>query len=219
MVRTLTVRWGTGATVTARLALPREVVGPAILLAHGAGAGQDHPFMVDLREGLVGAGHPVMTFNYPYAEDGRRRPDRPAVLADCHRAAVAALRERFPDLVLAGKSMGGRLASHLAAEGEECVGLVFYGYPLVASGKREPRDTTHLESIPAPMLFLAGTRDPLGPLDLLEALVARLEGATLVVIEGGDHSFRVPRKSGQSAAEVLGLLVAATSAAVRAWAG
>jgi predicted alpha/beta-hydrolase family hydrolase len=215
MARTVKVKWGTGLSVTARLAAPARPSAPAVLLAHGAGAGQDHPFMVDLREGLAAAGHAVMTFNYPYAEAGRRSPDRPSVLTECHRAAAAALRRRYGQIVLAGKSMGGRIASHVAAGGEPCIGLVFYGYPLVAAGKREPRDTAHLDGLGVPMLFLSGSRDPLGPLDFLRPLVGRLPGATLVVVEDGDHSFRV--RSGRSAAGVMDLLVAGTVSAIRDW--
>ncbi len=210
MTRRLRVEWRPGEKVTARLAMPPEPAGTGVLLAHGAGAGQDHPFLTTIRDGLAAAGYPVLTFDYPYREAGRRRPDRPEVLIAAHRAAAARLRSYCDRIVLAGKSMGGRIGSHLAAEGEDAAALVYYGYPLVAPGKRAPRDTGHLDAIAAPMLFLAGTRDPLCPLAALLALVGRLEWAEAALIEGGDHSFRVPKRSGLSYDDVLGALVTMT---------
>ena len=124
-----------GGTVSGWWADPRRPSGRAVLLAHGAGAGQDHPGMTSIRDGLVARGHPVLTFNYPYTEAGRRfPPDRRDILLACHRAAAEWLRDRCSGMVMAGRSMGGRMASYLAAEGEPCDGLVLYAYPLHPAG-------------------------------------------------------------------------------------
>ena len=210
MTRRLKIEWASGEAVTGRLAMPKAATGTGVLFAHGAGAGQDSPFMVRIRDGIAAAGYPVLTFNYPYAEAGRRAPDRPQKLLACHGAAARRLRSYCDDVVLAGKSMGGRIGSHLAAEGEPAAGLVYYAYPIVAPGKKEPRDTSHLDGITAPMLFFSGTKDPLSPLDLLLPLVARLPDAEAAIIEGGNHSFRVPKSAGLSHEDVLDGLVQMT---------
>ncbi len=183
-----------------------------VLLAHGAGGGQDHPWMTTVAEGLVEEGLYVLTFNYRYTENGRKSPDRLPVLLDVHRAAAGALAARCESVVLAGKSMGGRVGSHLAGdEGWPAAGLVYYGYPLVAIGKSEPRPTDHLERIQAPQLFFAGTRDRLGPTDLIQDTAKSLPNASVTVVDDGDHSFKVPKRAGKSNDEVLGEIVVATT--------
>lgn len=209
MVRRLRVEWRPGLKVTARLAVPEVPAGPAILLAHGAGAGQAHSFLVGLRDRLAAAGHPTMTFDYPYMEGGRRAPDRSDVLLACHRAALARLARYERPVVLAGKSMGGRMASHLAASGAPVAGLVCYGYPLLAPGRTEPRPTDHLAIVQAPMLFVSGTRDPLAPQELLEPLVDGLEWGSLHLVPEADHSFRVPKRAGIADREILDRLAGA----------
>jgi hypothetical protein len=196
--------------------------GTAILLAPGAGAGQDHPFPAGLRRRLAAAGYPTMTFEYPYASEGKRAPDRLEVLMECHRAAARLLGQEAETVVLAGKSMGGRVATHLAALGEACRGVVCYGYPLLPPGKASPRDTSHLEAVAVPMLFLAGSRDRLAPLDLLSPVVRRLPRARLVVVEDGDHSFGVTAHPGPRGESMLDVLAGATTdwlveAARRGW--
>ena len=183
-----------------------------VLLAHGAGAGQDHPWVTTVAAGLAGRGLFVLTFNYRYTETGRKSPDRLPLLLDVHRAAADRLAERCDSVVLTGKSMGGRVGSHLAGDEDwPAAGLVYYGYPLVAMGKREPRPTDHLERIKAPQLFFAGTRDRLGPTDLIEQLAESLPDASVVVVEDGDHSFKVPKRTGKTNEEVLGEIVDATA--------
>lgn len=195
MTRRLRIEWEPGSKVTGLLAGPGD--GPVgILLAHGAGAGQAHPFMVGLRKRLADAGFGTMTFDYPYMEAGRRAPDRLPRLLACHAAAVDRMNERFERVVVAGKSMGGRVGGHLASDHDGVDRLVFLGYPLVPIGKDEPRDTTHLEGIRIPMLFVQGERDRLAPLDLVEGLVGRLSDARLERIPEGDHSYRVPKRTG-----------------------
>lgn len=209
--RLISIRWTEGRSVPARLVVPTDRRSRAVLLAHGAGGGKDSSFVVHLQAGLAEVGYPVLAFDYPYAAEGRRAPDRAGVLTACHRAAAEWLRrEVSDDLVLAGKSMGGRMASHLAAEGEPCSALVFFGYPLHPAGRPDRLRTDHLPAIRVPMLFLAGTRDRLAGLDLLRPVVEELPEADLEVVEGGDHSFRVPKAQGRSWEEVLDELVART---------
>lgn len=209
MTRRLRVHWREGKAVDALLQVGENALG--ILLAHGAGAPQRHPFMTGMRRRLAGLGLTVMTFDYPYAAEGRKAPDRPAVLLDCHRAALDRLRDYADRVVLAGKSMGGRLASELAATSPAgLAGLVVYGYPLVSPSSPEPRDTSHLARVAAPMLFLSGDRDRLAPLPVLRQVERAHRSLTLVVIEGADHSFRVPKSSGLDVDGVLDRLAADT---------
>lgn len=204
MARRLIVKWGSGDKVTARLAVPRTPSGTGLLLAHGAGAGQDHTFMVSLRDALSERGVTVLTFNYAYTEAMRKAPDRLPKLLEVHRAAADRLNKYCDDVYLGGKSMGGRVGSHLAGDHQwPAAGLVYYGYPLVPLGKKEARDTSHLDRIDAPQLFFAGTRDRLSPPDRIKPLVAGLGAAQAVIIEGGDHSFKLPKKMGRSEEAVV----------------
>ncbi len=189
---------------------------PGILLAHGAGAGQHHRWMVFMRGALAAQGFPTMTFDYRYTARGRKAPDRLPTLLDVHEAAADTLSEMVDEVVLAGKSMGGRVASHLAADRRwPASALVYYGYPLVPVGKPEPRDTTHLARISSPQLFFAGTRDRLGPPDLVREVVTGLPDACLVVVDDADHSFAVPKRTGRTQAEVLTEIAARTAEFVR----
>lgn len=207
--RTLKIH-GATASVTGKAV--GEPGGVGVLLAHGAGAGQLHPWMVTMRTALAAQGLFVMTFNYRYTELGRRRPDSPSVLLDIHEAATDRLLEYCDRVVLAGKSMGGRIGSHLVAEeGVDPAALIYYGYPVVPLGKGEPRSTAHLEAITAPQLFFAGTRDRLGPPDLIAARAARIPTADVVVVPDADHSFNVPKRTGRTGDDVLAN-IAATSA-------
>ncbi len=168
--------------------------------------------MVTLRTALAAAGLGVMTFNYAYTEEGRKAPDRMPKLLEVHHAAADRAATYFDRVYVAGKSMGGRVGSHLVGDdGWLAAGLVFYGYPLVALGKTEPRDTSHLERIRVPQLFFAGTRDRLSPPELVESLVKRLPQATVEVIPDGDHSFQVPKRTGRTHDEVIADLATATA--------
>jgi predicted alpha/beta-hydrolase family hydrolase len=183
-----------------------------VLLAHGAGAGQDHPWIVAVREGLARNGLFVMSFNYRYTEAGRRAPDRMPTLLAVHRAAADAMATECDSVVLAGKSMGGRVGAHLVGdEGWPAAGLVYYGYPLVPVGKTEPRPVDHLMSIEAPQLFFAGTRDRLSPPDLIAEVAASVPDGRLEVIDDGDHSFKVPKRAGKSHEAVLDEIIATTT--------
>jgi predicted alpha/beta-hydrolase family hydrolase len=171
--------------------------GVTLLLGHGAGANQTSQFMVSFAEGLAERGVCVVTFNFLYAEQGRRAPDRNDKLESCYRAAIASVkgdgRLKSNRFMIGGKSMGGRIASQVAAEGtEEIAGLVFLGYPLHPPGKPEKLRAEHLPRIGKPMLFVQGARDPFGTPDELRPMIKKLK-ASLYAVEGGDHSFTVAK--------------------------
>jgi uncharacterized protein len=186
---------------------PSESPAAALLLAHGAGAGQQSPFMVSTARAIAARGIIAGTFDFPYMEARRKVPDPAAVLEEAWRAAVASARgmEAFRDLPLfvGGKSMGGRIASQAeAAEALHVAGLIFLGYPLHPPGKPQQRRDAHLPSITAPMLFVQGSRDAFGTAEEIRDLLPRLPRAELHVVEGGDHSFKVPKTGGTSQARV-----------------
>ena len=173
---------------------------PAIvLLAHGAGAGQRHPWMIAMRGALVGRGLAVMTFDYAYMEAGRKAPDRLPKLLDVHEAVATSAAERGVPVIIAGKSMGGRVGGHLVAErGFRARAVAYLGYPLVAMGKTEPRDTSHLDGIVVPQAFISGDRDRLGPIDLVRAVADRVPNGAVTAIETGDHSLKPLKASGRT---------------------
>src|SRR5262245_54034822 len=169
----------------------------ALILAHGAGAGQKHPFMVRVAKGMAARGVSTATFDFAYIAEGRKVPDRAPLLEQRWREALAEGRKTFANLPIAigGKSMGGRIASHIAAEGiDDVKALVFLGYPLHPPGKPDQRRDAHLPRISQPMLFVQGTRDAFGTSDEIAALVPRLQHATVHAVDGGDHSFNVRGK-------------------------
>lgn len=181
-----------------------------LILAHGAGAGMNHPFLENLAMELALAGVATLRYQFPYIEQQRRVPDPPGVLTSVVRAAVRKATEVSPDLpVLAGgKSMGGRMTSLAAAghppEFKKVRGLVFFGFPLHPPGRPGTKRAEHLAQVALPMLFLQGTRDPFAELQLLRPVCANLGSrATLRVIETADHSFHVLKSSGKTDAEVL----------------
>ena len=185
-----------------------------LILGHGAGAGMDHPFMESISQRLAERQIATFRYQFPYREQGRKRPDHKNVLLKTIRSAVAAASEAAAGLPLlaGGKSMGGRMTS-MAASVEELPGvrgLVFFGFPLHPIGKPGTDRGDHLTDVGVPMLFLQGTRDKLADLDLLRPVCDRLgEPATLRVIDGGDHSFHVLKRSGRTHTEVLDELAGA----------
>lgn len=189
--------------------LDRPVDATALLvLAHGAGAGMRHRFMEAIAERLVGGGVAVFRYNFPYMEQGRKRPDYTPKLIKTIRSAVAAASELADGLPLiaGGKSMGGRLTSHVAAAGDipGVKGLAFFGFPLHAPGRPGTERAAHLVDVEQPMLFLQGPRDSLAKLDLIEEVVEPLRPrATLHVVDGADHGFHVLKRSGRTDEEVL----------------
>lgn len=174
-----------------------------LILAHGAGAGQGHPFMKTMARGLAERGIDVITFDFPYIQQKRKVPDKAPVLEGCFRDVIAASSMDARRLFIGGKSMGGRIATHLAAEGLDGLqGLVLLGYPLHPPGKPEQLRVAHLPKITAPMLIVQGERDAFGTPGELQPVVKTLSArVTLHVVEGGDHSLGV-RKSGVTQAAV-----------------
>ena len=178
------------------------------VLAHGAGAGMRHPFLASVARALAGRGIATMRYQFPYVEAQARRPDPPGVLEATVRSAVAAAVSAAAGLplVAGGKSLGGRMTSNAQAKQPlpGVRGLVFLGFPL--HPPRRPGDTRaeHLSAIQVPMLFLQGNRDDLAELRLLEPVCRRLgDRATLHIVQGADHSFRVLKRSGRSEEEVI----------------
>jgi hypothetical protein len=163
-----------------------------LVLGHGAGAGQKHPWMRRVADGLGRRGISVVTFDFPYIAAKRKVPDPPAVLEAAFREAwTQACRDHDGPFYAGGKSMGGRIASQVAAQNgltPAPAGLVYFGYPLHPPGKPAQRRDAHLPQIRIPMLFLHGTRDPFGSPEEMRALAASLPGASLELIDGGDHS-------------------------------
>jgi predicted alpha/beta-hydrolase family hydrolase len=177
----------------------------AVILGHGAGGDRRTPFLVGLAGALAASGRRAILYNFPYTERRRRVPDPPAVLEATTRAVGEHARTGLgaSRVVHGGKSMGGRIASQVVAQGAPADALVFLGYPLHPPGRPEKRRDTHLPSVPCPMLFVQGTRDAFARWDLLEEVLGRLgDKATLHRIEDGDHSFAVPRRTGRSKADV-----------------
>ena len=181
-----------------------------LVLGHGAGAPQTHPWMVAMAEAIAARGVQAVTFNFLYTESGRRLPDRNPLLEATWRAALAAVHERLgqPRPFIGGKSMGGRIATQVAAQRDvDVAGLVLLGYPLHPPGKPAQLRAAHLPSVRAPMLFVQGSRDPFGtPGELAPFLVGLAPGTRLFAVEGGDHSLAVARggkSRAQSMAETL----------------
>jgi len=173
-----------------------------ILFAPGAGAPSSHPWMQNWKRRLSEIGE-VETFDYDYMRAGRKRPDPLPLLIAAHRAALQAAREKYqPDsTLLIGKSMGGRIGCHVSLE-EKVDGLVCLGYPLCAMGDRTKLRDEVLRALTTPVLFVQGTRDALCPLDLLESVRNGMKAPNLLrVVEGGDHSLRVPKRQLQTASE------------------
>jgi predicted alpha/beta-hydrolase family hydrolase len=176
---------------------PSDQATAGLVLAHGAGAGQHSRFMVEAARALAARGITTATFDFPYVTQGRSAPDKAPVLEATWRDAIAAARAhaafaRLP-LFIGGKSMGGRIASHVASQGTEGIaGLVFLGYPLHPPGRPEQRRDKHLPAIVEPMLFVQGTRDQFGTADEIRALLPSLTPrALLFEVPDGDHSFAV----------------------------
>jgi predicted alpha/beta-hydrolase family hydrolase len=167
----------------------------ALILAHGAGAGQKSAWMVKAAKAIAEQGITAATFDFPYITAGRKAPDRAPVLEAHWREVLEEARRKFKGLpiFIGGKSMGGRIASHVASQGVDDVkGLIFFGYPLHPPGRPEQRRDAHLSQIREPMLFIQGSRDTFGNEEEMNALMPSLKRAELHMIRGGDHSFKVP---------------------------
>ena len=212
----LTVQANEKESVTALLypAAKKNRAGVTVVLGHGAGASQTSGFIVMFAKGLAARGLDVMTFNFVYMEQGRSVPDHKHKLESCFRAVIeTALKHKKLKnnrVVIGGKSMGGRIASQvMAGENREAlandvVGLVFLGYPLHPPGQPTKLRVEHLEHIKKPMLFVQGTRDALGTPEEIKPFVKNLRPAAKIhEIEGGDHSFKAPKKFGLSPDQIF----------------
>ena len=168
-------------------------------LAHGAGAGMHHSFMVTLAQLLSEQAIATLRFNFPFAENKKGRPDTPAVAHQTIEAAISNAQKLFSDLPLfvAGKSFGGRMSSqYLAVHFNPAVkGIIFYGFPLHPPGKPSIDRAEHLKEVKTPMLFLQGTKDELATWNLVESVCSSLKLATLVKIEGADHGFKAGKQN------------------------
>lgn len=209
MTRTdrLTIDVPGSSAVSAVLVAPEESRA-LYVMAHGAGAGMDHPFMRAVASGLANRGIATLRYQFPYMQAGSKRPDRPPVAHATVRAAVVAAARVFPGvpLVAGGKSFGARMTSQAQAERPlpGVAGLVFFGFPLHPAGKPSDERARHLADVRTPMLFLQGDRDALADTGLLLSVIERLgQRGTLHMLAGADHSFRVLRGSGNTDAEVL----------------
>jgi hypothetical protein len=200
-----------GVSVSGRLVVPPGARA-CYVLAHGAGAGMEHPFMQAAAAELGALGIATLRYQFPYMNRRERRTDPPALCHATVRAAVAEAARRAPALPLfaGGRSFGGRMTSQAQALGALAGvrGLVFLGFPLHPAGKPSDARARHLAEVQIPMLFVQGTRDALAERARIEALMARLgERATLELIEGADHSLHVPVRSGRSDAEMRSTLL------------
>ena len=189
----------TGASTTALVyTADRGPAGAALILAHGAGAGQHSAWLVDLARRVSAHELDVITFNFLYTEQRRKLPDRQPLLESCYEAAIRTIRQEVASarrgLFIGGKSMGGRIATHVAAADPflDVNGIVLLGYPLHPPGRPEQRRDAHLPAVRQPMLFVQGSRDGFGtPAELQPVHDGLTPRPTLHVVEGGDHSFRL----------------------------
>jgi predicted alpha/beta-hydrolase family hydrolase len=207
----LTIPVSKDRSVSALLDLPQQVQA-CYVFAHGAGAGMRHAFMAAVASGLADRGIATLRFQFPYVEQGSRRPDPPPIAHATVRAAVQAAASQLPGVPLfaGGKSFGGRMTSQAQALAPLAGvrGIVFVGFPLHPAGKPGTERARHLADVQVPMLFLQGTRDALAELPLVREVTQPLGGrATLHAVEGADHAFHVLARSGRSDAQVLEELV------------
>lgn len=180
-------------------AVSAELIEPAkmkslLVLAHGAGAGMNHKFMISLSEALATHGIGTLRYNFPYMENGKKRPDMPAVATKTVEKVLEKAHELFPKVSIfaAGKSFGGRMSSQCVAKNQPdfVKGLVFYGFPLHPAGAPAIDRADHLKDVKIPILFLQGTRDALAEVSLIKQVTGKLKKASLVLFEKADHSFK-----------------------------
>lgn len=206
----LTIAVDASRRVSALLCAPRDARA-CYVLAHGAGAGMRHPFLAAIADALAARGIATLRYQFPYMEQGSKRPDVPAVAHATVRAAVDEAARAAPGvaLIAGGKSFGGRMTSQAQAATPlpGVRGLAFLGFPLHPAGKPSDERAAHLADVRVPMLFLQGTRDDLATLSLLRPVVARLGAAArLELFDDADHSFHVRARSGRTDVDVLAAL-------------
>lgn len=218
VTRQVQVDAGSAGTVSGILVRPDKAC-VLYVLAHGAGAGMEHPFLESVARELAGRGIATLRYQFPYMEQGRKSPDSPKVATATVRAAVETAARLEPGLpILAGgKSFGGRMTSTAASQKPLAGvrGLVFLGFPLHRPGVPGVERAEHLQDVGIPMLFLQGTRDSLADMVAMKRVCDRLGAlASLHAVEGGDHSFRVLKRSGRHESDVMEEL----SRTIAAWA-
>jgi predicted alpha/beta-hydrolase family hydrolase len=200
----ITIQIDKSQTVSGLLQVPGQP-SACYVMAHGAGAGMAHPFMAAVSGGLYERGVATLRYQFPYMENGSKRPDRPPVAHETVRAAVVAAARLTPGLPLfaGGKSFGARMTSQAQAETPlaHVSGLIFLGFPLHPAGKPSDDRAAHLSNVRIPMLFLQGDHDALADLTILRRVLG--PNTTLHVIEHADHSFHVPKRSGTTDKQVM----------------
>ena len=215
----LTIPISNNESVSGILTTPadkKKIYGAGIITAHGAGNDMENDLLAAFAEGMAHAGYPVLRFNFPYKEKGLKAPDKPGKLEETWTAACRYFKEDSPikvkHFIAAGKSMGGRIASQMAAVGRLPVeGLIFLGYPLHPSSDRSKIRDAHLYQVEIPMLFFAGTRDTLCDLTILQSVLDKLPAPwELEIIKGGDHSFHVPKSMNIQESEIYHRIVTRT---------
>ena len=203
-------------SVSAILTMPpnkKRMYSAGVITAHGAGNDMENDLLVAFTDGLAKAGYPALRFNFPYKEKGLKAPDNPKKLEDTWAAVYRYFKEESTvhvnHIIAAGKSMGGRIASQMAAERKLPVeGLIFLGYPLHPAGDPSKIRDAHLYNIEIPMLFFAGTRDSLCDIAKLQSVLKKLSAPwKLEIIEGGDHSFHIPKSMGITESEIFDRIV------------
>jgi len=187
---------------------------PTLIVAHGAGAGMDHPFMTSLAEKLQSKGLNAVRFNFPYKEQGRKAPGSPKQAQFAWERIIEEIARIYPEspLFISGKSYGGRMASHLLAEAEAPLvkGIIYYGFPLHAPGKDSKDRAAHLKDLSVPQLFIQGTKDKLANFELISEVVTGITLAKLQKIDDADHSFNVPKRTGISKDQMPDILASHT---------
>ena len=206
----LAIQLEAGATTALVYPAQGETIDRMLILAHGAGAGQQSAFMVSFANALAALGATIVTFNFLYTEQKRRIPDRGPALEACYTAVIGAVRDRVAGkagrLYVGGKSMGGRIATQVAAASPAMAidGLVLLGYPLHPPGRPDQLRDKHLAQVRRPMLFVQGIRDAFGTPSELEPIVSKLTPRPVLhVVAGGDHSFKVPGRSTETQQDVF----------------
>jgi len=200
---------GRGSVAALRSEPDGAATGCWLLYAPGAGSNVRDPFGAFLAGELAQRGIATLRFQFPYMEEHRRTPDRPPVLEATWRAAIEAARPRASRLVVSGRSMGGRIASQVVAQGAPVDGLALFAYPLHPPGRPDRARDEHLGRLTVPTLFCSGTNDAFGAPDELEATASKVVGSSLHLLEGADHGFAVPKASARSRQDVWAEAVAA----------
>ena len=189
--------------ITAIRVLPHvQESGCVLVYAPGAGSNLQDPFGRYLVQHMAGTGISTVIFQFPYMEERKRRPDPPRLLEETWREVIRVVRPTSDRLVVCGRSMGGRIASQVVAQGTVVDGLALFAYPLHPPSSPEKRRDGHLPNINVPTLFCSGTRDPFATAEELEEAASKLPKAMIHQLEGADHGFAVLKSSGRTRTEV-----------------